>query len=82
MPTVLRLDGYRFFFYSDEGQEPPHVHVTRSGKSAKFWLDEVELARSAGYTVTEINETWHIVIDNRSFLKEKWDEFHRSLEEN
>jgi len=82
MPTVLRVDGYRFFFYSDEGHEPPHVHVTGGGKSAKFWLDEVELARSTGYTVTELNAIWHIVRDRRTFLKEKWDEFHRSLEEN
>ena len=27
MPTVLRIDGHRFFFYSLEGQEPPHIHV-------------------------------------------------------
>lgn len=26
MPTVLRVAGYRFFF-SNEGNEPPHIHV-------------------------------------------------------
>ena len=29
MPTVLRLDGYRFHFYSHEPNEPPHVHVDK-----------------------------------------------------
>ncbi|WP_291603203.1 DUF4160 domain-containing protein [Bradyrhizobium sp.] len=27
MPTVLRWRSYRAFFYSNEGNEPPHVHV-------------------------------------------------------
>jgi hypothetical protein len=25
MPTVLRVSGFRFFFYSLEGSEPPHM---------------------------------------------------------
>ena len=27
MPTVLRIDGFRFFFYSLENNEPPHIHM-------------------------------------------------------
>jgi hypothetical protein len=27
MPTVLRVKGYRFFFFSNEGAEPPHIHI-------------------------------------------------------
>jgi len=26
MPTLLLVEGYRFYFFSDERQEPPHVH--------------------------------------------------------
>jgi hypothetical protein len=29
MPTVLRLDGYRFYFYSHEPNEPPPVHIDK-----------------------------------------------------
>lgn len=29
MPTILRLLGFRFFFYSNEGTEPAHVHVEK-----------------------------------------------------
>ncbi len=39
MPTVLRIGAYRFFFYSEEGQEPPHVHIVAAEKRAKFWLE-------------------------------------------
>ena len=40
MPTLFRLLGYRFFFYSNEGdpREPPHVHVARDTAEAKLWL--------------------------------------------
>ena len=27
MPTVLRICAARFFFYSNEGSEPPHIHI-------------------------------------------------------
>ncbi len=36
MPTVLRVDGFRFFFYSNEGNEPAHIHVQKAEKYAKF----------------------------------------------
>jgi hypothetical protein len=38
MPTVLRLLGFRFHFYSDEGTEPPHIHVDAGDSECKFWL--------------------------------------------
>jgi hypothetical protein len=50
MPTVLRLGGYRFYFYSHEPNEPPHMHVDRGGSSAKFWLENVTLARNMGFS--------------------------------
>jgi uncharacterized lipoprotein YmbA len=46
MPVVLRVAGYKFFFYqADIANEPPHVHVTKEGNEAKFWLDPVKVAR-------------------------------------
>jgi len=39
MPTVLRWRGYRFYFFSNEGHELPHIHVDRGGNSVKFWLE-------------------------------------------
>ena len=49
MPTVLRSGPYRVYFYSHEGREPPHVHVDREDRSAKFWLEPVGLARNFGF---------------------------------
>ena len=42
MPVVLRVNGYKFFFYeADVANEPPHVHVSKEGNEAKFWLDPI-----------------------------------------
>lgn len=52
MPVVLRRDGFKLFFYSNEGEprEPPHVHIRSGGEEAKFWLvPNVELARNDGF---------------------------------
>jgi hypothetical protein len=43
MPTVLRVGPYRFAFFSNEGREPPHIHVKAAGDEAKSWLDPVQL---------------------------------------
>ena len=54
MPTILRIGGYRFYFHSHEGCEPPHIHVDRDNSSAKFWLKSIQLARSNGYSPEEL----------------------------
>ena len=44
VPAPLRVRGYRFFFFSIEGREPPHIHVAPAGRYAKFWLEPVSVA--------------------------------------
>ena len=78
MPTVLRIRGHRFFFFSNEGREPPHVHVETAGKYAKFWLNPVTVARSAGYNARELHRLRGIVEEHRGYLEEKWYEYFRS----
>lgn len=43
MPVIARINGYTFRLYSNEGTEPPHVHVHYQGAEAKYWLDPVAL---------------------------------------
>ncbi len=67
MPTVLRLKGYRFGFYASDANEPPHVHVKKDGKHAKFWLRaEVGLEFNERYRPHELNEIRKIIEENRS----------------
>jgi len=54
MPTVLRFKGHRFYFYSHEPNEPPHVHVDKGGATLKAWLDPVALGGSAASTMSNM----------------------------
>ena len=76
MPTVLRIRGFRFHFYSDEGSEPPHIHVRSSDGECKFWLVTISLARNRGVPSHQIREIERIVFDNQAFLLEKYHEYH------
>lgn len=72
MPTVLRRGPYRLYFFSHEPNEPPHMHVDRDNRSAKFWLQPVALARNAGFNAKELNEIQRIVREEQSILLEAW----------
>ncbi|MBO1110252.1 DUF4160 domain-containing protein, partial [Plesiomonas shigelloides] len=57
MPVILRINGYRFFFYSNEGVplEPAHVYVSKAGNEAKSWLEpETVLSRNDGFGAREL----------------------------
>ncbi len=75
MPTVLWVGPYRFFFYSGDRSEPPHVHVERDSNVAKFWLEPVRLESSGGFGRKDINQIQRHVEDNRDTLLRKWNEF-------
>ena len=72
MPTVLRHGPYRFYFYSHETTEPPHIHVDRENLSAKFWLQPISLARNFGFSPKELREIQSIILENQSKLLEAW----------
>lgn len=75
MPTVLRVGPYRFYFYSADGIEPPHVHVERDDNTAKFWLEPVRLESSGGLGHVEIRRLRAIVEQNVEVLKRSWHEY-------
>ncbi|WP_091179851.1 DUF4160 domain-containing protein [Paramicrobacterium humi] len=60
----MRRQGFRFFFYSNEGAEPPHVHVARDRCEAKYWLAPVEVARNRGFAPHELRRIGAIIVAN------------------
>jgi len=75
MPTVLRVDGFRLYFYSHEPGEPQHVHVDRGAATAKVWLDDVTLANNSGFSAKELGDVLQLVRMHRQKLVEAWREF-------
>jgi len=75
MPTLLRVKGYRFFFFSNEGNEPIHIHVEKAESYAKFWLDPIRIAFEFGFNRKQLKEINSIIGENRELIIEKWNEY-------
>lgn len=80
MPTVHREGPYRFFFYSADRAEPPHVHIEREANRAKFWLDPVRLERSGGFGAAELLRLERLVIERQELLLRAWNEYFTATE--
>ena len=75
MPTVLQLGPYRFFFYSDDFAEPPHIHVQRERFKAKFWLNPVRIQQSGGFSRSELSRIQKLVEEHEELFLQRWDEY-------
>ena len=76
MPTLLLVSGFRFFFYSNENDEPIHVHVTKSAATGKIWLEpEITVAYLKGFTNREENQIMKLVAESAETFKQKWNEY-------
>jgi hypothetical protein len=71
MPTILRVFGFRFFFYSFEPGEPPHIHVAHGAKVAKYWLDPVELATSSGFRLHQLKRLREMVVAHQELFRRR-----------
>jgi hypothetical protein len=77
MPVVFRWSGYRFHFYSNEGdpREPVHVHVTKGRPTAKFWLyPEVTVAYNKGFPSRVQTELTLLIEQRKEEIEDAWNE--------
>jgi hypothetical protein len=75
MPVVFRENGFRFHFYSNEGDplEPIHIHVTKDGADAKFWLyPDVNVAYNYGFDARTQNWLSQTVEAQRQQIEDAW----------
>jgi hypothetical protein len=75
MPTVLRWGPYRAFFYSNEGDEPAHVHVRAGNKEVKLWLHDLGVAANIGFPAHELGDIIRHVHANRDRLTMAWNDY-------
>jgi len=78
MPTVFYENGFRFFFYSNEGspREPVHIHVEKDEAEAKFWLHPaVNVAYNYGFNARTLRQLAGVVDSNRDRIERAWNEY-------
>lgn len=75
VPTVKKIRGYRFYFYSNENDEPIHIHIEKAEGSAKYWLESIEEVYSYDFTVKQRKEIKQLIEDNCEEFKKAWNEY-------
>ena len=75
MPTVFQDGPYRFIFFSSDKGEPPHIHVERDRRVAKFWLNPVVLVKNRGFPGHELTRIARLVRHHETTLLEAWHEY-------
>jgi hypothetical protein len=73
MPTIIKINGFRFFFYTNE-HLPIHVHIEKEGKVAKYNLEPVELIKSSKFNAQELRQIRKIIEENKEQFIIKWNE--------
>ncbi len=73
MPSKL-IDGYRFFFYSNERNEPPHMHIRKGGSETKIWLGTLDFAYNHGFAEGELTRIRRVTRSHLNELFDLWDE--------
>jgi hypothetical protein len=74
-PTILESGPYRFFFFSSDRVEPPHVHVARERRLAKFWLRPVRVATNLGFGTPEVRRLTSLVQQHEAGLLKAWHDY-------
>jgi hypothetical protein len=75
MPTLLFLNGLRFFFYSNENDEPIHVHIIKGDAKGKVWLEpSIRVEYFIGFTNSEQKSILEAIHTHSENFKNKWNE--------
>jgi hypothetical protein len=77
MPEIFRYQGFRFFFYANEGspREPVHVHLRKGDATAKFWIKPVRLAENYKFNAPTLRKLIKIIEDNSVLIEKAWYEY-------
>jgi len=79
MPTVLLMAGWRLYFWSNENNEPIHIHAEKGEKECKFWLDvdsfEIKIAYEYGLTPQARREIKKIIYLHFDYIVSEWNKY-------
>lgn len=78
VPKVFESNGYKFFFFANEGnpKEPLHIHVRKGERVAKFWIEpEISLDENYGFRSQELSWIQEEIEKNRELIRGKWNDF-------
>lgn len=80
MPTILLIRGWRLFFYANERNEPPHIHVRKGDSECKYWLivDEFDIDEAYAYNLNSADrrQVRRIIFDHFDYIVAEYQAMH------
>jgi uncharacterized protein DUF4160 len=73
-PTIHDEDGFRFWFWSVDRTEPPHVHVGKGGARGKWWLNPIRERENGGFNPSQQRRIRNILVEQHDRMLERWNE--------
>ena len=74
IPTIFKIDGYRFFFFSDE-HTPEHIHNEKGDAYARIEIENLKVTDSYNLNSKELKKLLKLVTDNKDRLQGAWNEY-------
>ncbi len=74
MPTIFTIDGYRFYFYSNE-HTSVHVHIAKGGAEAKYQVTPLAKVYNHGFTPAEIKAIEGLIQENAEGVINHWNRY-------
>lgn len=74
LPTVLRVDGFRFFFFSDE-HLPLHIHVEKGNGYMRVELETLKVTKRYKFSKNDEKKIITIIQEHKQKLIGAWDEY-------
>jgi len=74
MPTLFKVFGLRFFFYSNE-HEPIHIHVRNGDGEARFNVETMNWIDNKGIKNKDLNLAESLIEENRDLIINYWNNY-------
>jgi len=72
MPTLLNVNGFKFFFYANE-HEPMHIHISKGDEYAKIELATLKVTRNT-FKPKDLKQALAIAQTHRQTFTEAWND--------
>lgn len=74
------IRGWRLFFYTNERNEPPHIHAQKGDTDCKFWLKtdvyDIEEAYAYNLSPSSRRQIRKIIFENLDYLVAEYRRVH------
>lgn len=85
MPSIFEIIGYKIYFWSNENNEPIHIHISKGNpvaNSTKVWLTQsggcIIANNNSKIPQNDLNKLLPIISKHYFLIVAKWKEYYKT----